>query len=243
MSKYTTGEIAKLCGVSVRTVQYYDTRRILTPSELSEGGRRLYSEDDLKRMKIICFLREIGLPINSIGELLSEDDPGSIISILLDQQEQVLIEELNERQDKLEKLEDIKRELKNVGHFSVNSIGDIAYIMENKKKMSKLRRRLILMAVVMELTEIATAVLWWKTGIGWPFIAGIILMIALATLISVVYFKSVAYICPNCHEVFIPRFKEAFWAYHTPRMRRLTCPKCGHKGMCVEVWKEKDSAK
>lgn len=45
MSKYTTGEIAKLCGVSVRTVQYYDTRGILTPSELTEGGRRLYSED------------------------------------------------------------------------------------------------------------------------------------------------------------------------------------------------------
>ena len=41
MSKYTTGEIAKLCGVSVRTVQYYDTRNILTPSELTEGGRRL----------------------------------------------------------------------------------------------------------------------------------------------------------------------------------------------------------
>ena len=53
MSKYTTGEIAKLCGVSVRTVQYYDTRGILTPSELTEGGRRLYSEDDLKRMKIM----------------------------------------------------------------------------------------------------------------------------------------------------------------------------------------------
>ena len=64
MSKYTTGEIAKLCGVSVRTVQYYDDRGILIPSELSEGGRRLYSEDNLKRMHIICFLREVGIPIN-----------------------------------------------------------------------------------------------------------------------------------------------------------------------------------
>ena len=36
-NKYTTGEIAKLCGVTVRTVQYYDTRGILIPSELSEG--------------------------------------------------------------------------------------------------------------------------------------------------------------------------------------------------------------
>ena len=54
----------------------YDTRNILTPSELTEGGRRLYSEEDLKRMKIICFLRDAGISINSIGELLSEHDPG-----------------------------------------------------------------------------------------------------------------------------------------------------------------------
>ena len=68
MSKYTTGEIAKLCGVSVRTVQYYDSRGILIPSELSEGGRRLYSEDDLAKMKTVCFLREMGLPINTLPD-------------------------------------------------------------------------------------------------------------------------------------------------------------------------------
>ena len=85
MSKYTTGEIAKLCGVSVRTVQYYDTRGILSPSELSEGGRRLYNEEELARMKTICFLRELGLSINSIGELLSEKEPGLVIELLLAQ--------------------------------------------------------------------------------------------------------------------------------------------------------------
>ena len=96
MSKYTTGEIAKRCGVSVRTVQYYDSRNILTPSELSEGGRRLYSEQDLKRMKIICFLRDAGISINSIGELLSEENPDELISILLEQQEQALREVVSE---------------------------------------------------------------------------------------------------------------------------------------------------
>ena len=90
MSKYTTGEIAKLCGVSVRTVQYYDERGILIPSELSEGGRRLYSEDDYKKLKIICFLRDAGISIKSIGELLSESNPSSVISVLLEKQEQLL---------------------------------------------------------------------------------------------------------------------------------------------------------
>ena len=46
MPKYTTGEIARLCGVTVRTIQYYDSRNILVPSELSEGGRRLNSEEE-----------------------------------------------------------------------------------------------------------------------------------------------------------------------------------------------------
>ena len=72
MSKYTTGEIAKLCGVSVRTVQYYDSRNILVPSELSEGGRRLYSEDDLKRMRIICFLREAGLSYERVRDIFND---------------------------------------------------------------------------------------------------------------------------------------------------------------------------
>ena len=124
MSKYTTGEIAKLCGVSVRTVQYYDTRGILAPSELTEGGRRLYSEDDLKRLKIICFLRDAGISINNIGELLSEDDPSSVISVLLEQQEQLLREEVFERQAKLDMLDGIKRELKGVENLSIESIGD-----------------------------------------------------------------------------------------------------------------------
>ena len=121
MSKYTTGEIAKLCGVSVRTVQYYDSRNILIPSELSEGGRRLYSEQDLKRMKIICFLRDAGISINSIGELLSEDNPGSVISVLLEQQEQLLQEEVSERKAKLEMIDGIRRELKSIDALPVRS--------------------------------------------------------------------------------------------------------------------------
>lgn len=238
MSKYTTGEIAKLCGVSVRTVQYYDSRNILVPSQLSEGGRRLYSEDDLKRMRIICFLREAGLPINSISALFAEKDPGSIISVLLEQQEQQLRRELDEQQKKLTLIESIKRELKEIEDFSVDSIGDIANIMKSNEKMKKLRLWMIIVGILMDCIEIGTAVLWWQTGIWWPFAVGMVAVVALGVWISVVYAKRVAYICPQCHETFQPKFREMFFAYHTPKMRCLTCPKCGRKGMCVEVYAE-----
>ena len=123
MSKYTTGELAKLCGVTVRTVQYYDTRGILIPSELSEGGRRLYSEDDLKRMKVICFLRELDLPIDAISQILKEEHPEKVISLLIEQQESVLSDEISEKQEKLEKLRELKNGLKTKADFSLETIG------------------------------------------------------------------------------------------------------------------------
>lgn len=235
MSKYTTGEIAKLCGVSVRTVQYYDSRNILIPSALSEGGRRLYSEEDLQRMRIICFLREAGLSINSIGRLFGDEDPAAVIAILLDQQEQLLKQELSERQQKLDMVERIRRELKNVEDFSVESIGDIAHIMENRRKMFRIRATMLTVGLVGELIEAGTLLLGIFKGIWWPFFVGLPFVVAIAVWVSVYYFNKVSYICPKCHRVFRPRFREAFWAAHTPTTRRLTCVHCGKKGFCVET--------
>ena len=235
---YTTGEIAKLCGVSVRTVQYYDDRGILTPSALSEGGRRLYSEEDVRRMHIICFLREVGLPINSISALLHEENPGSIISILLEEQEKTLREELSERQTKLELLEGIKRELKEIERFSVESIGDIAHMMKQKQELKKMRWTMVLTGLPVTALQLTAIILGITHGLWWTLAIWAAVAIPWGILISRYYFRHVAYICPQCHEVFRPKLKETFWAYHTPRMRRLTCPACGRKGLCVEVYSE-----
>ncbi len=240
MSKYTTGEIAKLCNVTVRTVQYYDTRNILIPSELSEGGRRLYSEDDLKRMRVICFLRELGISINSIEELLAEKEPGKVIDILLSQQEAVLRTEIEERKERLERLEQLQKQLKNTGNFSFESIGDIAHTMENKKNMKRLHVTLLITAIPLEILEWCSIIYGIKTGIWWPCFIYLIALIPYAVWISRYYFRRVAYICPQCNTTFKPSLKEAFWANHTPTMRKLTCPHCGHKGFCVEIYSKEE---
>ncbi len=237
---YTTGEIAKLCGVSVRTVQYYDGRGILIPSELSEGGRRLYTESDLKLMRIICFLREAGLPINSISALLKEKNPESIIGVLLDEQESILRRELSERQTQLDLLEGIKRELKDIPNVSVYSIGDIAEIMKKKNKLTKMRWTTVLTGIPVTVLQWVSIILWITNGLWWLFAVWACIAIPWGIAVSVYYFKHVAYICPECHKVFKPKLKEAFFAYHTPRMRRLTCIGCGRKGLCVEVYAEKE---
>lgn len=57
MSEYTTGELAKLASVSVRTLQYYDKKDLLKPSKVTESGRRIYTDVDLSRLKLILLLK------------------------------------------------------------------------------------------------------------------------------------------------------------------------------------------
>lgn len=238
MSKYTTGEAAKECGVSVRTVQYYDTRGILVPSELTEGGRRLYSDEDIRRLKVICFLRELDIPINSIGELLSEETSEETISLLLDEQERRLRSELDEGKKRLEKITALRRSLKMAQSPSLETIGDIAHMMENRKKLRKARIIVTIIGLIMDAVEIGTLVLWILRGIWQPFAVGMCAVIACGVCIFCWYHSKISYICPECHTVFEPGVKEMLFAHHTPNTRRLTCPSCDRRSFCVETYRE-----
>ncbi len=233
MSQYTTGELARLCGVSVRTVQYYDSRRILMPSQLSGGGRRLYSAQDLDKLKVICFLRSLDLPIDTIKSLLEEDHPEQVIALLLEQQQAALREEITEKQRRVDTIADTRRALQHMGQLSGTTIGDIARVMQNNRELKKLRWQLLSMALPMNVVEMTTILLWVKTGAWQPFAIAMALVAIWGVWISRRYFTSVSYLCPQCHSVFRPAFRCAFTAKHTPYTRKLTCPHCQYKGYCV----------
>lgn len=239
MSKYTTGELAKLCGVSVRTVQYYDNRNILVPSELSEGGRRLYSEADLSRMKLICFLRELDLSLDNIARIMKEENSEEVIALILEEQERVLRDEVADKQTKLERLRELKDGLKRCESVSVDNIGDVAKLMESKKQLRQIRITMLLSAIPIALVEWGALALWIARGIWWPFAVYTAIAIPYGIWVSRFYFKRVSYICPKCHTVFRPKMREAFWAAHTPATRKLKCPHCGYRGYCVETYFDK----
>ena len=98
MSQFSTGELAKAAEVSVRTVQYYDQRGILTPSEVTEGGRRIYHESDLERLQVICFLRDLDFSIKQIKKLLQEENREQVLELLLTDQ----IESLEKSSEEIE---------------------------------------------------------------------------------------------------------------------------------------------
>ena len=64
-------EVAKLTGVTVRTLHYYDEIGLLHPCETSDSGYRIYNEDSLRILQQILFFRELDFPLNQIKEIMA----------------------------------------------------------------------------------------------------------------------------------------------------------------------------
>ena len=64
-------EVAKLTGVTVRTLHYYDEIGLLKPSLVTEAGYRLYDENDLETLQQILFFRELDFPLSEIKEIMT----------------------------------------------------------------------------------------------------------------------------------------------------------------------------
>jgi MerR family transcriptional regulator, thiopeptide resistance regulator len=69
---YTVGEVARLSGVSVRTLHHYDEVALLTPAGRSAAGYRIYSADDLRRLQQILFYRELEFSLDEIAAMLAD---------------------------------------------------------------------------------------------------------------------------------------------------------------------------
>jgi DNA-binding transcriptional MerR regulator len=70
----TVAELAELAGVTVRTLHHYDQVGLLVPSTRSDAGYRLYSTDDLARLREILVWRRLDVPLAEIARLLDDPD-------------------------------------------------------------------------------------------------------------------------------------------------------------------------
>jgi DNA-binding transcriptional MerR regulator len=89
----TVGRLAKLSGLSVRSLRHYDEIGLLVPSQRSASGYRLYSKGDVERLLRIQSLRELGWTLGEIHEALA--DGGASIPELLDRQIDSLQEDID----------------------------------------------------------------------------------------------------------------------------------------------------
>jgi len=71
---YTVKQLAKLAGVSVRTLHHYDQIGLLKPSARSAAGYRQYGEDDLLRLQQILFFKQFDMALSEVQAILDQPD-------------------------------------------------------------------------------------------------------------------------------------------------------------------------
>lgn len=124
-------EVAKLTGITVRTLHYYDEVGLLKPSEITEAGYRLYSREDLEILQQILFFRELDFPLSQIKEIMN--NPNYDKEEALKKQKELLIQQ-RQRIEGLIKL--IEKRIEGDNNMSFKEF-DMNEIEENKKKYAK----------------------------------------------------------------------------------------------------------
>ena len=72
--EYTINKLAKLAGVSTRTLRWYDECDLLKPHRISSNGYRVYGQAEVDRLQQILFYRELGVELSEIGRILAAKD-------------------------------------------------------------------------------------------------------------------------------------------------------------------------
>ena len=106
----TVNEVSKLAGVSIRTLQYYDSIGLLKPAEYTESGYRLYDDAAMERLQQILLFRELEFPLKEIKEIVTRPDFDK--QKALEQQ----IELLTMKKEHLENLIQFARGIQNGGN-------------------------------------------------------------------------------------------------------------------------------
>ena len=81
---YDIGKVARMSGVSSRTLRHYNDIGLLTPAWTGADGRRRYGQPELLRLQHILVLRELGTSLDRIARIVNTDDPSTTIALLRD---------------------------------------------------------------------------------------------------------------------------------------------------------------
>lgn len=102
--KYTIGELAKQLNVTTRTIRYYDQKGLLKPSGVNENGYRLYSDKQMKQLKLIIFLKELGFSLRNIQKIIEDPNSEKTISLLLEDQLEENVHEIRKLEKQIKQI-------------------------------------------------------------------------------------------------------------------------------------------
>ena len=232
---YSIGEAAKKLQVSTRTLRFYEEKDLVRPAYTEESGYRFYSEEQIRQIELILFLKELGFSLRQIKMLIQDKHGGQSLDLLLKEQyqeNQRKIDKLSKKQRKIEHLQKIK-----LSRVVLTNHSGIKDIMRKENRLSALSRRMCFLGILLILGELIGISLLYAFKVQMS-VAVIGITVVGAIALAKYYYDHVEYVCPNCGDVFIPSFLAFNLAPHTPKFRKLTCPKCGKRSYCLEISRE-----
>ena len=102
---YSSGQFARMSGVTLRTIRYYDQHDILKPSLVSDSGARFYTDGDFARLQQILLLKYLGFSLEDIREMTIEDPDSHFMLNALNVQLKLV-------QDRIEQMQLVEKTLK-----------------------------------------------------------------------------------------------------------------------------------
>ncbi len=107
----TTGDLARACETTVRTVRFYEEAGVLCPEMRSDGGHRLFGSDEVAKLQLIMDLREAGLSLTAIKELFELKRKHRTPEDASAEMSKVLEAQIEEMQRKIATLRRLREEL------------------------------------------------------------------------------------------------------------------------------------
>ncbi|WP_192929746.1 MerR family transcriptional regulator [Alkaliphilus serpentinus] len=235
---FSTGEVAKLCNVSIRTVQYYDKENIVKPSELSEGGRRIYSQDDLQNFRCVCLYKSLGFLLEEIKTVMQSQNPYELLAKTIVSQKEKIDEKVQLLIHEKERLLALYEQIEQTGKVEVESIEDMENLLVKKRTHRKTDIiTYIFMGCYILILLIIFPIANFLSGIA-PFIMyGIAAMI----LIGLIYYHAEvnAYVCTECRQKFtIGLWNDMVSLNGMKKGKYLKCPHCNHRGWFKDTYRD-----
>ncbi|MBO3445767.1 MULTISPECIES: MerR family transcriptional regulator [Clostridia] len=132
---YTTGEFAKMAGVTIRTIRYYDTKGILKPSHHNDAGHRLYTDKDFTKLKKILALKYLGLSLEEVMNTEQNNFEKDDMVNSLKLQKNIIKNKINHMKTVLNAIETAEVSIENDENLDWNKTVDIIKILESEKEL------------------------------------------------------------------------------------------------------------
>jgi DNA-binding transcriptional MerR regulator len=105
------GEVSKKVGVTTRTIRYYEEMGLMDPPLRIDNGIRLYSNEDIRRIKFILKLKELGLTLKEMLELAEIYNKHKKTSTIMPKLIKILDDHINKIDNKMAKLASLRNDI------------------------------------------------------------------------------------------------------------------------------------